>query len=106
MNGKSPRPSTSGLPEVGSRARASERRANRGVAGGSLQRRRLRCNEQRVAGIYKRGARIRFTRERHDLLGKLVAALPGIDLRQRDLLRFGIRLGAELVGAYGCKRRY
>src|SRR5712692_5177853 len=78
---------------------------NRSVAVILLERGRLRCEQQRVAGVHQAGARVRFTRQGHEFLGEFVPTLPRVDLRKRDELRRGVRLGAELVGAHRCQRR-
>jgi hypothetical protein len=48
----------------------------RSVAAILFERGRLRCDQQRVTGVHKRRARLRFTREGHEFLGEFVPALP------------------------------
>jgi hypothetical protein len=47
---------------------------------------RLRCKQQRVAGVYKGRTRVRFTRQCHELLGELLPTLPRLNLRKRTVL--------------------
>ena len=59
----------------------------------SIERSRLRCHQQRVAGVHKGGVRVRLAGKGDELLGEILRAVPRVDLlRKRNSLRGGIRL--------------